>query len=316
MMKKKILQLLLKIFISTAFLFLVFRKIDFHMLYETLKGCYLPLALTALLITVLLSFLLSLRWMLLLKSQSKSERIRFLSIWKLTMVGMLFNNFLPTGSGGDIAKVFYLVKGEENKLLLGSSVLIDRFIGALTVITMGVIAALLTPAVTMRTKYALMLILAALLLVLLFFSNRRIAAPLYSLVRKLFPGRIKTPMKNTYDVFNRYFSAGKWFFAALAVSFILQSISILTNYLMSLSLLWGQAQIPNISLFFIYIPLIWTSTMIPSLGGLGVREFTYVYFFSASMGKENAFALSVLFLISVVIQSLIGAVIILFMRER
>jgi len=315
-MNKKNLQLLLKIIISATFLFLVFRKIDFHMLYETVKGCYLPLAVISLVIAILLSFLLSSRWLVLLKGQSKSDKIRYFNIWKLTMVGVLFNNFLPTGSGGDIAKVFYLVKGEENKLLLGSSVLIDRFIGALTVITMGVLAALFTSSITLRIKYLLSLLLVFLLFILVFFSNRKIASFFYSAIRKILPRRLKETMENTYNVFNRYFSARKWFLAALGLSFLLQSISIFTNYLMTLSLLWGQADIPGINLFYIYIPLIWTSTLIPSLGGLGIREFTYVYFFSGAMGKENAFALSVMFLINVIIQSIIGAFIILFLKER
>ncbi len=315
-MNKKTLQLLLRVIVSATFLFLVFRKIDFRMLYVTVRGCYLPLAVVSIAIAVLLSFLLSARWLVLLKGQTNSGRIRFLSIWKLTMIGQLFNNFLPTGAGGDIAKVFYLVRGEENKLLLGSSVLIDRFIGALTVITMGVLAALFTATIPLGIRYLLSLILLFLLFILVFFSNRKIASPLYSGVRRIFPGRMKETMENTYNVFNRYFSARRWLLAALGLSFLMQSISIFTNYLMTMSLLWGKSSMPGINLFFIYIPLIWASTMVPSLGGLGIREFTYVYFFSGAMGKENAFALSAMFLISVLIQSIIGAFIMLLLKER
>ena len=315
-MNKKTLQLLLRVIVSATFLFLVFRKIDFRMLYVTVRGCYLPLAVVSIAIAVLLSFLLSARWLVLLKGQTNSGRIRFLSIWKLTMIGQFFNNFLPTGAGGDIAKVFYLVRGEENKLLLGSSVLIDRFIGALTVITMGVLAALFTATIPLGIRYLLSLILLFLLFILVFFSNRKIASPLYSGVRRIFPGRMKETMENTYNVFNRYFSARRWLLAALGLSFLLQSISIFTNYLMTMSLLWGKSSMPGINLFFIYIPLIWASTMVPSLGGLGIREFTYVYFFSGAMGKENAFALSAMFLISVLIQSIIGAFIMLLLKER
>jgi len=315
-MNKKTLQLLLRVVVSATFLFLVFRKIDFRMLYVTVRGCYLPLAVVSIAIAVLLSFLLSARWLVLLKGQAKSGRIRFLSIWKLTMIGQFFNNFLPTGAGGDIAKVFYLVRGEENKLLLGSSVLIDRFIGALTVITMGVLAALFTATIPLGIRYLLSLILLFLLFILVFFSNRKIASPLYSGVRRIFPGRMKETMENTYNVFNRYFSARRWLLAALGLSFLMQSISIFTNYLMTMSLLWGKSSMPGINLFFIYIPLIWASTMVPSLGGLGIREFTYVYFFSGAMGKENAFALSAMFLISVLIQSIIGAFIMLLLKER
>jgi uncharacterized protein (TIRG00374 family) len=232
------------------------------------------------------------------------------------MIGMLFNNFLPTGAGGDIAKVFYLVRGEENKLLLGSSVIIDRFIGALTVITMGLIAGLLAQDVPVKVKYFLLFLILFLLFVFIFFSYRTFAYFFYSRVKRFIPRRLKETLENTYTVFNRYFSARRYLFYGLLVSFFLQSISIFNNYLMSLAILWNRSAPPSLSMFFIYIPLIWTATLVPSLGGLGIREFSYVYFFSSSMGKENAFGLSIVFLISVIIQSAIGAVILLFLQER
>ncbi|HOL22287.1 MAG TPA: lysylphosphatidylglycerol synthase transmembrane domain-containing protein [bacterium] len=315
-MKKNSLKQLLKVSISIFFLYLVFRKIDLSLLYTTLKGCYIPLAVLSLLIAVLLSFPLAFRWYLFLKGQVKADKIRYINIWKLNMVGMLFNNFLPTGAGGDIAKVFYLVRGEENKLLLGSSVLIDRFIGALTVITMGVVAGLLTPDIPVKVKYFLLFLIFFLLFIFIFFSYRAFASFFYLKVKRFIPDRLKETLENTYSAFNRYFSARKWLLYAAFVSFSLQAISILNNYLMALSILWNQSGSVSISMFFIYIPLIWTATLVPSLGGLGIREFTYMYFFSSSMGKENAFALSIIFLVSVIIQSVIGAVIILFLKER
>ncbi len=310
---KKSLQLFIKAAVSLGFLYLVIRNVDFQLLYETLKECDIPIASAAVLIAVTLSFPMTLRWLILLKSQRNSGTLRYMDMWKLTMIGMLFNNFLPTGSGGDIAKVFYLVKGTENKLALGSSVLIDRFIGALTVITMGVAAGLVTPSIPQRTKCVLALFLAILLLILLFFSNRKIASFFYAGTGRFIPERMKRTLKNTYAAFNGYFSARKSISCALIVSFLLQGAAVSNNYLMSMSLLRGQP-VPNLGLFFIYIPLIWTSTMIPSLGGLGIREFTYVYFFSSYMGKENAFALSVLFLLTVIVQSAIGAVILIFLK--
>lgn len=316
MKKNRLLKILIRGFVSIFFLYLVFRKIDFHLLYNTLKECYLPLAILSLLITVILSFPLALRWYILLKGQVKEDRIRYINIWKLNMIGMFFNNFLPTGAGGDIAKVFYLVRGEENKLLLGSSVIIDRFIGALTVITMGVVAGLLAEDVPVKVKYFLLFLILFLLFVFIFFSYRAFASFFYSKVKKFIPKKLKEILENTYTAFNKYFSTRKYLFYGLIVSFFLQSISILNNYFMSLSILWNRSAAPSLSMFFIYIPLIWTATLVPSLGGLGIREFTYVYFFSSSMGKENAFALSIIFLLSIIIQSVIGAVILLFLKER
>ncbi|MGI6596152.1 MAG: lysylphosphatidylglycerol synthase transmembrane domain-containing protein [Candidatus Ratteibacteria bacterium] len=315
-MKNNRTQILIKSLISIFFIYLLVRMIDFPLLKNAMITCYAPLAILALLIAVLLSFPLALRWYILLKGQVKNDKIRYINLWKFGMVGMLFNNFLPTGAGGDIVKVFYLVREEKDKLLIGSSVLIDRFIGAFTVITMGVIAGLLAPNISEKTKLLLLVLLLFLLSIFIFFSYRTFALFLYSRFKRFIPNRWRETLKNIYTVFNRYFSSKKTLFYVLLISFLLQSISILNNYIMARSLMWNYSYSPPLYQFFIFIPLIWTATLIPSIGGLGVREFTYVYFFQASMGKENAFALSIIFLISIFIQSIIGGGILLFLKER
>ena len=55
--------------------------------------------------------------------------------------------------------------------------------------------------------------------------------------------------------------------------------------------------------------------MIPSLGGLGVREFSYLYFFAAYIGRENAIALSLINLSLIMIQSLTGGIVFLLHRN-
>jgi len=98
-------------------------------------------------------------------------------------------------------------------------------------------------------------------------------------------------------------------FGLIGISFVLQSISIFTQYLMGLSLFHNSFFSPNLKIFFIYVPIIWVATLIPSLGGLGIREFSYVFFFTPYFGKDKSFALSILVLFSVIIQSFIGAII-------
>ncbi|HNS33091.1 MAG TPA: lysylphosphatidylglycerol synthase transmembrane domain-containing protein [bacterium] len=311
-MKKANLQILIKILVSFFFLFLLLRKIDINSSIEALRKCELPLAITAIAILVSTSLALALRLFILLRSQSESDKINYPNILKLTMVGLFFNNFLPTGAGGDIAKAFFLVKGEEKKLLIGSSVLIDRFLGALTVISMGAVSSWMIPGIPSRYRIFLSAALVFLFGIIFFFTNRKAAGILYSGSKKLLPGNFREKLKTFYFTFSSYFSAKKAISAALGVSLLTQIVSIIANCLLSLSLpgntgagLWS---------FFTYIPLIWTATLIPSLGGLGVREFTYVYFFSPYMGEGNSAALSILVLLGIVIQSVIGGILLLFLK--
>ena len=104
-------------------------------------------------------------------------------------------------------------------------------------------------------------------------------------------------------------------FSAIGVCITLQALSIIAQYIMAVALFKGVPPIgPGI--FFLYIPLIWVAALVPSLGGLGVREFSYVLLFSASMGKEKSFALALLVLFSLILQAFIGAIIFFTFKAR
>ena len=225
------------------------------------------------------------------------------------MVGLFFNIFLPTGAGGDIAKIFYLVKNEEKKLLLGSSVIVDRFIGALTVITMGVIAVFFKKNLDRRIYFSIAGLFIFTCFLFIFLSSRKTASFFYNGIKKILPEKFREKLKILYNVFFKYFSVRKNILLVIGISFILQIFSIFSQYLMAISFYWKSVFPANLNIFFIYIPLIWVATTIPSLGGLGIREFSYVFFFSGSFGKENSFALSLLVLLSILINSFIGAII-------
>ncbi len=228
------------------------------------------------------------------------------------MIGLFFNNFLPTSAGGDIVKIFYIVKDEQRKFLSGISILIDRYIGALSVIIMGTISIFLYNEEGKRFFY---LILAFLLIFsFYFFSKRKIASILYLPIRKFIPQFLNKILLNLYDAVNFYFTENrKNFKIAILVSFLLQILSIFSQYLICISIVKDNV---NILLFFVFIPLIWISTLIPSLGGLGIREYTYIFLFSDIIGENNAYALSTLNFLSLILNSLIGGFIFLTFRLR
>lgn len=308
---KKQLPLLTKGFISAVFLFLLFSRIDAGSSMEALKNSRLPFAVPALAILVMLLFPLALRLFLLLKINSTGG-LKYLNILKLTAVGIFFNNFLPTGAGGDIAKAFFLVRGEEKKLLIGSSVLVDRFLGALTVISMGAFSAWINAGIPAKHRFLLSALLFLLLSAIFFFTNKKAAFIFYSAFGRFMSPGLKIKLQVVYRTFYAYFSLKRTILYALGISFLMQIIAIAANYLIGVSLAEGKPV--GLSVFFTYIPLIWTATLIPSLGGLGVREFTYMYFFSGRMGEEQAVALSILVLLSIAVQSVIGGITLLCLK--
>ena len=81
-------------------------------------------------------FLASLRWYLLLKSIK--FKINFKKIFEVIYISNFFNTILLGGIGGDIFRTHYISKSSDfNKLKLMTTVLIDRVIGFIGLLTVG-----------------------------------------------------------------------------------------------------------------------------------------------------------------------------------
>lgn len=313
---KKTLPTVLKVIVSFAFLWLVIRKIDFQPVRQVLARAYLPLILIGFLLNLGVTLLLAWRWLVLVREHLSGVRPSLKQFWRLTMIGLFFNMFLPTGAGGDIAKIFYLVKDSEQKLVLGSSVLVDRFIGSLTVLSMALVAILFTRNLGLRVYLTISGFFVFLCLLFVFLSSRRLAGAWYRKVERWVPARLGKRLKELYAAFFTYCSRRKTFLSAMGISYLLQIDSIVFQYVFIRALFWGVPFPGNFRIFFIYIPLIWLATVIPSLGGLGVREFSYVFFFAPYFGKEQSFALSLLVLLGILLQAGIGGLVFLTLPVR
>ena len=63
----------------------------------------------------------------------------------------------------------------------------------------------------------------------------------------------------------------------------------------------------DIGVFFVIVPIVGVMAMLPSLNGLGIRESGFVYMLKAYMPAEKSFAISILYLGSLLVFSIIGA---------
>ncbi|MGC8977049.1 MAG: lysylphosphatidylglycerol synthase transmembrane domain-containing protein [Candidatus Ratteibacteria bacterium] len=311
-MKKNIFFTILRSFISIFFIYLILRKINLKELCEVIKNVNLFFLFSAYFMIFLINIPLSLRFKYIIEIFFKKPVSNFF-IWKITMIGQFFNNFLPTSAGGDIVKIFYIVKEQEKKFLSGISILIDRYIGSLTIMTMGSISIFFWKG-ERNIHYLILIFLFLLIFSYFFFSKRKFARFFYSPIKKIFPEFLNEKFLNLYNSIHFYFTEDKRkFYSAVLISFFLQILSIISQYLIGIAVLKKNL---NILPFFVFIPLIWTSTLIPSLGGLGVREFSYIFFFSDFIGKNNANALSFLVFLSVILNGIFGGIIFLTFKYK
>jgi hypothetical protein len=131
---------------------------------------------------------------------------------------------------------------------------------------------------------------------------------------KIFPGKIRQKLKIFYTHLRNYGINGKILTGSIFTSIFVQLLSIYVQYLCSILVSQSSFSPVPFHLFFVFIPMIWLSSMIPSLGGLGIREYGYLFFFHSYLGKDAAVALSIINLLLIFSQAFLGGLIFLFFR--
>ena len=127
-MNNKTIKLILKITISGIAVYYVASKLDFHMIWNTMKSAKISLLLVALLFYALSQFVAASRLNCLFRRISL--KISTKANIKLYWLGLFYNLFLPGGVGGDGFKIFLLgkyLKTDVKKIIW--TVLSDRVSG-------------------------------------------------------------------------------------------------------------------------------------------------------------------------------------------
>ncbi len=309
-MRKKIF-LLLRIVISFLLLFLLLKFVNLSQFIAILKKADKKILVVVVFLNLMIVPFISYRWQIILASQK--FLIKLSELVRLTFIGMLFNNFLPTCAGGDVVKGYYLLKDSDKKIDLGASVLFDRIIGTISIIIMALIAAILFyRRLPLRAILFIFFLSVFIFSLILFLRNQKLAKRFSRFFRFYKYKTLDIQSKRIYERFHRYMHSQRMLTKSIGISFIAQIFSILMNYLVIISL---GARIP-LFMLFIYIPLIWVFALFPSINGLGIREGFYVYFFKGIIGKETAFALSILILGLIVLNGIIGGFIYLAMGGK
>jgi len=224
----------------------------------------------------------------------------------LTMMALFFNNFFPSSVGGDVVKVYYAYKKTKTKLGSFAAVITDRFCGVVTFVIFALIA-----LIFFHEEIANPYIFGAVigvglvaLVVILYFSSKEVAKKVHFL-NHLLPRRIDVMIEKTYRAFNRFASYRLEVVVAVLVSILAQLSVVTANYFVAKSL-----DLPiDFVVFILMIPLIsFVSLLAPSLGGLGIREGAYIYFFSRFAPREGVLALSILWYGLLLGTSLLGGI--------
>jgi len=234
---------------------------------------------------------------------------------RLYFIGAFFNLFLPTVVGGDISRGFYLYRYSGGKEETLSTLFIERYLGILAMMALALLSLFIAFVTGINTisrdvMLVIFIVFACGLTAGFLVLNERMERLFEQLFSRLSP-RLARPLSVLTHAMS-YGRASAILLAGFLVSVGFQFLSIVSTYIIALSI---HETLPFIH-YLILLPIVWILMMIPvSISGLGIREGAFLYLFSAAgMSRENAMALSLLWLAQIIILGIIGGVVFLFER--
>lgn len=308
---KPVVVFFLKLLVSAGLLTYFLSRVDFESFIRTFKSAdfsYIALALAIYFVSQGIS---AVRWTVL--ARPLGIRTPFAAMARYYWIGMFFNLFAPSTVGGDVSRVYYLVRDEEAQangravatVHAAMSVLMDRAIGMVVLVWLGAAGILLFSeyAVPPAVRKATLLLALALAVGVL-------STPL---LRRVLPEDGHPLAVKLRLAFRSYRLQPR----ALVEGVLLSLLAHLVQAGMHVVL--GRAlgiELP-FSFCLIVYPLVGTFAAIPiSVGGLGLREGGYLYLLSViGIGKETGIAFGLLLFLIVAVNSLVGAIVFLLQKS-
>jgi uncharacterized protein (TIRG00374 family) len=274
---------LLRVSVSVALVTWILRKAPLHEVGAALRQADLRLVLLALALNPL-GYLASVsRWRLLIRSQGGEAR--FGALVRAFLVGVFFNNLLPSTIGGDAVRVVETARSGVGRAQALAIVAIDRFVGLLALVLFAGFGLLASGRLMERVPSILAWVaggaaLMALAAALLFLPSRRapeLLGRLASRVASRMPGKTGEKLGKVVSAFFAFQGQGSVLAAAFAWSLVLQTAVILNGWLLARAL---GVTLP-LSAYFLIVPLAIFIMMVPvSINAIGVRENVWAFFFA------------------------------------
>jgi len=263
----------------------------------------------------LCQLLSTLRWQVLLRA--RGVEVGFLRLFRLYMIGMFANNFLPGAAGGDAVKVLGLYSNQRPADVAVASVLVERFLGLAALGLLGLIASvplLFGPRGDFVILLATVGTAAAITLAGVVVWSPPISGRIARTLENTRASRIGDMIYKIFDATRIYWDHKQALLAAFALSVAVQAM-IAFYYALAAVVLRVDV---NPIYFFAFLPSITLVSILPmSIGGLGVRELVMIYLFSR-VGVDSADILTVGLVIHALntLLSLVGAPMMLRRRSR
>ncbi len=313
--KSKGFKTLVNIIVFLICVLFLFLNIDFSRVYEQLKHVYLPIYGVTICISLFRTWLAGMRWKNM--HPDHDSQLSNWSYFRLTMISHLFNKIMPGALGGDFVKTLYAIKEKKGSGIKNViAVVIDRVIGLISIFIFGLIA-------LMFSSQQLDIQLWKIILVFLFFTgcmyaafNRRVLDFIEVISQKVNIKHvwIKSILDNWRQSISFYVENKGRVFKSLLLCVPIHFASFVIFFLFSRSI---GMEVGFTDVIFV-VTIMWLITALPiSIGGMGVRELSFVWLFSLyNISSEQAIALSFLWYINTLVMSVISLPLLFDLKKR
>ncbi|HEX2036095.1 MAG TPA: lysylphosphatidylglycerol synthase transmembrane domain-containing protein [Chloroflexota bacterium] len=292
------LGLILRPLVSLVLLAVLFWKFGAGDVWLTLRQAdpaWLAFGLAVVVIAIAIS---AWKWQVLLLAQGLT--VPFHRLFASYLVGLFFNNFLPSNIGGDVARVHDVARYTGRGEAAAASVIGERLLAGL--------ALALTAAAALLFNFRDAAPVAGSVTVALLLFGATVGALASARVRAALGRRFPRLQQSVFGRVAREmgtaFGNRGALVRVLALSFVFHATVVLLGWVTFVAI---GAPV-SLAACFLFIPIISAIQLIPvSLNGFGVREGAYVFFFgSAGLAAPQAVAASLLFALLVSVISLAG----------
>lgn len=245
-------------------------------------------------------------WRLRLVFKAQGLKLSFRDAIQLNFIGLFFNNFLPSAVGGDLVKAYCASLQTGKKVETFSACLMDRILGLFMFILVPALAVLfLLKELDSRVPFLVAGLLGAACAGLWLIFNKHHVSRLTFLTSALkkIPGM--NHLGSLYHAMHEL-TRDKWLVVRICI------VAGAGQFLTFWSTGWIITALGSsvaLHQLLIRTPMVHLFGMLPSFGGLGLREKGFEYFFKSVIGQEYAGALAILYLFYLVLLSLIGGIV-------
>ena len=314
-MFKKIFAIFFRVAISLVILFFLFKNIDEKSFAQIIKNADKALLFLSFLV-LFCGYVLGLfRWKMLL--HAVNIRLPLKRVVTSYSAGVFFSLFLPSTIGGDFMRSVDLSVYTKKPKEVIATVFLDRLSGFIGLVILAIFSMFFGRKFLGDKSVVLSLavIISILIISLLILFNKFLYSKINKLLKSPNAGDLREMITSLHEEIHVFRQKKAVAINNIILSIAIQIILPVSFYITALSL--GIKISPVY--FFIFLPIISAITLLPiSIGGLGLRDATVIFFFAkAGLAKNIAFAMSLLnFSFILICGALGGLIYVLTVRHR